>query len=490
VDVGGGHVCARLSWGPVYCWGDNTYGQLGTGVTGVDANRTITLPSSATPIESRLSAASTISAGDKSSCAVLTDRTGWCWGENLWGELGNVRTAGDGRPNRPTRVADAGEPPPTIVSLGDSFISGEGGRWAGNTNHIEDTWKIDALGPTAYNDNDGNTAEQIPHCHRSKSAEIFIGAGVSAINLACSGAKTSSAFPDPETGWSKPGIDDADDGNGNIGQALALQRLTPERNVKLIVLSIGGNNFHFGDLVAKCVTAYLAMPKPGECRNDPAITGPGGYLSPGALSTGTAAIVGAITRIRIAMGIAGYAPGDYDIVVQNYPSVIPKADGFRYAESFWRRQDIGGCGFRNGDADFANDAVIPRINKAVNDAITVVNQDRGYNPVRLLDISDAFDGHRLCENSVNLIEQTKHASWTSPGAVDATEWVNQIRLATKAAQPPYQFEESFHPNYWGQLALRNCVRLIWNGGSVRGGKCTSTGGLNSFGEPNMSLQPI
>ncbi len=34
---------------------------------------------------------------------------------------------------------------PDIVSLGDSFISGEGGRWAGNTD--EESAKVDALGP-------------------------------------------------------------------------------------------------------------------------------------------------------------------------------------------------------------------------------------------------------------------------------------------------------------------------------------------------------
>ena len=37
---------------------------------------------------------------------------------------------------------------PAIVALGDSAISGEAGRWAGNTN--DSSSKVDALGPTAY----------------------------------------------------------------------------------------------------------------------------------------------------------------------------------------------------------------------------------------------------------------------------------------------------------------------------------------------------
>ena len=47
---------------------------------------------------------------------------------------------------------------PYVVSVGDSYISGEAGRWAGNTNNGESCH--DALGSTAYYDNATNTAEQ------------------------------------------------------------------------------------------------------------------------------------------------------------------------------------------------------------------------------------------------------------------------------------------------------------------------------------------
>ena len=39
---------------------------------------------------------------------------------------------------------------PTVVSVGDSAISGEAGRWAGNTNGSPSN--VDALGSTAYYD--------------------------------------------------------------------------------------------------------------------------------------------------------------------------------------------------------------------------------------------------------------------------------------------------------------------------------------------------
>src|SRR4051794_16324546 len=74
--------------------------------------------------------------------------------------------------------AAAGPAPgtPWVVSVGDSYISGEGGRWAGNEGVVDSG--IDT-GSDAYFDNVGGTAEQIPLCHRSKSAMIHLGSEVS-----------------------------------------------------------------------------------------------------------------------------------------------------------------------------------------------------------------------------------------------------------------------------------------------------------------------
>ena len=77
-----------------------------------------------------------------------------------------------------------------MVSVGDSYISGEAGRWAGSSNSSSAT--ADALGASAYFDNAGDTAEAINRCHRSKSAEVYLGGGVNGLNLACSGAKAAT----------------------------------------------------------------------------------------------------------------------------------------------------------------------------------------------------------------------------------------------------------------------------------------------------------
>src|SRR5689334_21283765 len=74
----------------------------------------------------------------------------------------------------PPAAADGpGAGSPWVVSLGDSAISGEAGRWAGNTNNCSSL--IDAGGANAYWDNATRTAEAIPGCHRSESAAIHIG---------------------------------------------------------------------------------------------------------------------------------------------------------------------------------------------------------------------------------------------------------------------------------------------------------------------------
>ncbi len=180
---------------------------------------------------------------------------------------------------------------------------------------------------------------------------------------------------------------------------------------------------------------------------------------------------------------SGYADGSYKIIVQLYSSPIPRGSGFRYSQSGWTRQSTGGCGMWNKDADWANDTVVPTINNSVRNAAA----QTGLTNFVILDDSSALVGRRLCENTVGLLEEKGVASWLSPGAADKTEWVSQIRTATTIFGP-YQLQEDIHPSYWGQLALRNCLRQAYNGGAPRGGTCTiASTGLNAFGEPQMSL---
>jgi hypothetical protein len=367
---------------------------------------------------------------------------------------------------------------PWVASVGDSYISGEAGRWAGNTNTGQQY--IDALGSTAYFDNASNTAEQINRCHRSKSAEAYIGGGINGVNLACSGAKTST-FTD-SSGNFKPGLDFYN-GSGGQGQALMLQSFAATHNVKLVPLSIGGNNFNFASIVQTCLTDWLLSPSwwPDYCSDDSSVTS---NFTSSNISAQTTAIKNAILNINTAMANAGYSSSQFTILVQDYESPIPNGSGFRYSQSGYTRQNTGGCGFWNNDANWANGTALPTINNAVKNAAA----QTGLSNVKILELQNTFNGRRLCENTVGLLEERGLSSWTNAGAVDNTEWVNQIRTVSTIFGD-YYVQESLHPNYWGQKALRNCVRQAYNGGTPRGGTCTRTAnGLNAQGEPNMTLQ--
>ena len=367
---------------------------------------------------------------------------------------------------------------PWVVSLGDSYISGEAGRWAGSSNTSSSY--ADALGSSAYYDNASHTAETINRCHRSSAAEVYIGGGVNGVNLACSGAKTGS-FTDSDGNW-KPGLDFYNSGSQQ-GQALMLQNFAATHNVKMVSVSIGGNNFNFAGIVTQCVSDFLTSPSwwPDYCKDDSVVTN---AMSSGNIATQRASIKNALLNVRTAMRNAGYADGSWSLLLQNYESPLPNGSGIRYSQSGYSRQSTGGCGFWNADADFANGTLLPTINNAVFGAAS----DSGMSNIKLLNVSSAFNGRRLCENTVGLYEEKGLTSWTQAGAVDQTEWVNEIRtVSTCCSSSPYYIQESLHPNYWGQLALRSCVRQAFNGGAIRGGTCTRSANGLLNGEPRMTL---
>jgi hypothetical protein len=366
---------------------------------------------------------------------------------------------------------------PYVVSVGDSYISGESGRWAGNTGNGEQY--VDALGSTAYFDN--GSSETIPNCHRAKSAPVFIGGGVLGKNLACSGAKTAS-FTDGNGDW-KPGLDFYDDGAGDVGQAKLLQQWATTHNVKMVTVSIGGNNFNFGSIVQTCVEDFLYSPSwwKDYCNDDSSVTS---NFTSSNVTAQTTAIKNALLNLRTAMTNAGYSSSQYTILVQDYPSPIPNGSGFRYSESGYTRQSTGGCGFWNADANWANATALPTINGAVKNAAA----QTGLTNVKIMELQSAFNGRRLCENTVGPREEAGDTDRNSAGAVDHIEWFQGIRTVT-AAGTDYYVQESLHPDYLAQLAERNCTRQAYNAGVPKGGTCVRTAnGKNSLGEPVMTLQ--
>jgi alpha-tubulin suppressor-like RCC1 family protein len=90
VSSGQLHNCALLNSGSIQCWGLNQYGQLG------DGSSTQIIPTPVTVLG--ISSAVTVSAGYDHSCAVLTGGSIHCWGDNVFGALGDDTTTSSSTP--------------------------------------------------------------------------------------------------------------------------------------------------------------------------------------------------------------------------------------------------------------------------------------------------------------------------------------------------------------------------------------------------------
>jgi alpha-tubulin suppressor-like RCC1 family protein len=89
VAVGDAHVCALLDDFQVVCWGDNVYGQLGLedNVTRGDGLNPLGGTTEPAPLGSLVHAVALSAAGDR-TCALLDVGQIKCWGVNTYGELG------------------------------------------------------------------------------------------------------------------------------------------------------------------------------------------------------------------------------------------------------------------------------------------------------------------------------------------------------------------------------------------------------------------
>jgi alpha-tubulin suppressor-like RCC1 family protein len=103
LSAGDGSTCAITTQGSVVCWGADQYGQLGRGDSDGSAlavaidpvPQPVALPAGTTAVQIESAVAST--------CALLSDHTVWCWGDNAYGELG-TGSAVPGFSARPAQV--------------------------------------------------------------------------------------------------------------------------------------------------------------------------------------------------------------------------------------------------------------------------------------------------------------------------------------------------------------------------------------------------
>lgn len=84
LSTGSEHSCAVRSDGQAWCWGRSDFGQLGSGTT----NELKLLPVAVSGNATWRS----VTAGDNHTCGIRTDGSGWCWGNNGSGQVGDGTT--------------------------------------------------------------------------------------------------------------------------------------------------------------------------------------------------------------------------------------------------------------------------------------------------------------------------------------------------------------------------------------------------------------
>lgn len=127
-DTGPGHTCAVVNSGgsrTVWCWGSNSYGQLGNGATDTNAHPyPIQVLTSAGGSALTDAESISISAGYIFyNCARLSNNTIWCWGYNSYGQLGNGG------------ISDSNKPLPVIspsLKLYDTYYDDFNAKLGGN----------------------------------------------------------------------------------------------------------------------------------------------------------------------------------------------------------------------------------------------------------------------------------------------------------------------------------------------------------------------
>lgn len=238
----------------------------------------------------------------------------------------------------------------SLISMGDSQISGEGvGNYDPDT-HTDGNW-----------------------CDRSYDQALFRTGIESDVeyNISCSGAASQHLVEGSgRHQWNEL----------NQGDHLAIKARNTD--VDLVWIIVGANDeggIEFGPTATQCVTDRILFR--GPCWPDHTEDWEA------RVEVSRQGVETAIDSVRHTMTDAGYLATDYDLVVMSYAS--PGGPDVEDNPDFpgWYR---GGCLLYLADAAFARNKAVPLFEQGIREA--ALNQD-----VRYLNAQRLFDGHGVCE---------------------------------------------------------------------------------------------
>jgi alpha-tubulin suppressor-like RCC1 family protein len=157
ISAGEYHTCAVTGDGAAWCWGQDTFGQVGDGTTGDPTSHIRALARRVVRPNQQLSGVSQISAASSHTCARRTDGSVWCWGTNANGELGDGTTGDPTLHSRLKAVRARSElgPLANIVNVGVGLQH----SCARDTDGHAWCWGYDASGQLG----DGTTGDPTTH---------------------------------------------------------------------------------------------------------------------------------------------------------------------------------------------------------------------------------------------------------------------------------------------------------------------------------------
>ncbi|MFF8956638.1 ricin-type beta-trefoil lectin domain protein [Streptomyces sp. NPDC014894] len=299
-----------------------------------------------------------------------------------------------------------------LISLGDSEISGEGiGSYEPGTD-----------GPANW-------------CHRSPDAAVHrtgIAADVT-YNAACSGANTTNI----RIGGTRQYADEP-------VQSDSLAVAARNTRLKMILLVAGANDdLEFAPVMTDCVTRYVTVQGPCEPKYAPGWQARVDRLVP--------KVEGTIRDLRTVMRDAGYADGDYRLVVMGYPS--PIGPDFRDNPKFPGKLICGGAAY-DSDAAWGRNTAVPVFERGIRRAAAAAG-------AVYLDNSRLFHGHEVCSDN----------TWARGLYIDLGHF------------PPDEnsVRQSFHPNARGHGAFASCLTQLYASG-LREASCAD---VASTGRPEL-----
>jgi alpha-tubulin suppressor-like RCC1 family protein len=164
VDAGRAHTCAIDVGGGGYCWGDDSAGQLGDGG---QTDRDVPVELAALAGRSLVE----ITTGARHSCAIDDVGTAWCWGDGSHGQLGVPGQAGSSTPIEVGRRSGMRDPVVDIAAGGDTTC-------AATASGAAFCWGSDAyeqLGTAASGDRDEPMPVATGGGLRGKVREVTVG---------------------------------------------------------------------------------------------------------------------------------------------------------------------------------------------------------------------------------------------------------------------------------------------------------------------------